>query len=382
VRVALVAPLVSAIAEPHVGGAQALLDDLARELVQRGHQVTLFARAGSFVPGVYIEPIAVPDSVHPANFSKLLRESTAMKELPAIKEYPTINRGATDAGFFAQANLFLELFLQLRRRNAEFDLIHAHAFDWPAFACSALVHAIPVLHTIHLPALSVEINSALRVLHQQGHPLTLITVSHACARTYADFTSIDHVIYNGLDLGNIPFAPVVPAEAPLLFAGRIAPEKGVEAAIEIAKRAGRRLLIAGGIYDRDYYVERIVPQLQRADEQVTYVGLLERRALWEMMGRSLGLLFPIQWDEPFGLTAVEAMATGTPVIAFRRGAAVEVIRDGETGFLVEPGDRSQAAALVDKLKDISRRQCRVHVEAHFAIGKMIDAYEEVYREQV
>ena len=375
-RVALVAPLVSAIAEPHVGGAQALLDDLARGLVQHGHQVTLFARAGSFVPGVYIEPIAVPDSVRPASFSEPLRE------YPATNRADAINRVPTDAGFFAQANLFLELFLQLRGRSAEFDLIHAHAFDWPAFACSALVHAIPVLHTIHLPALSVEINSALRVLHQQGHPLTLITVSHACARTYADYTSIDHVIYNGLDLGAIPFAPVVPAEAPLLFAGRIAPEKGVEAAIEIAKRAGRRLLIAGGIYDRDYYVERIVPQLQRADEQVTYVGLLERRVLWEMMGRSLGLLFPIQWDEPFGLTAVEAMATGTPVIAFRRGAAVEVIRDGETGFLVEPGDRSQAAALVDKLKDISRRQCRVHVEAHFAIGKMIDAYEEVYREQV
>ncbi len=369
-RVALVAPLVSAIAEPHVGGAQALLADLAQGLVQRGHQVTLFARADSFVPGVYIEPIAVPDTVRPANFSEPLRE------------YPAMNRGSTDAGFFAQANLFLELFLQLRGRSAEFDLIHAHAFDWPAFACSALVHAIPVLHTIHLPALSVEINSALSVLHRQGHPLTLITVSHACARTYADYTSIDHVIYNGLDLGAIPFAPVVPAEAPLLFAGRIAPEKGVEAAIEIAKRAGRRLLIAGGIYDRDYYEERIVPQLQRAGEQVTYVGLLERRVLWEMMGRSLGLLFPIEWDEPFGLTAVEAMAAGTPVIAFRRGAAAEVIRDGETGFLVEPGDRTQAAALVDKLADISRRQCRTHVEAHFALEKMIEAYEEVYREQV
>ena len=375
-RVALVAPLVSAIAEPHVGGAQALLADLAQGLVQRGHQVTLFARADSFVPGVYIEPIVVPDSVQPANFSEPLRE------YPAIKESPAINRGATDAGFFAQANLFFELFLQLRGRNAEFDLIHAHAFDWPAFACSALVHAIPVLHTIHLPALSVEINSALRVLHRQGHPLTLITVSHACARTYADYTPIDHVIYNGLNLGTIPFAPVVPAEAPLLFAGRIAPEKGVEAAIEIAKRAGRRLLIAGGIYDRDYYEERIVPQLQGAGEQVTYVGLLERRALWEMMGRSLGLLFPIEWDEPFGLTAVEAMATGTPVIAFRRGAAAEVIRDGETGFLVEPGDRSQAAALVDKLRDTSRRQCRAHVETHFALEKMIEEYEQVYREQV
>jgi UDP-glucose:tetrahydrobiopterin glucosyltransferase len=378
VRVALVAPLVSTIAEPYLGGAQALLADLAQGLVQRRHQETLFARAGSSVPGVYIEPIAVPDSVRPANFSELLRE------------YPAgaINRAPTDAGSpclgdrdRAQANLFLELFLRLRGRSAEFDLIHAHAFDWPAFACSTLVHAIPVLHTIHLPALSLEINSALRVLHRQGHPLTLITVSHACARSYANYTSIDHIIYNGLDLGAIPFAPVVSLEAPLLFAGRIAPEKGVEAAIEIAKRAGYHLLIAGGIYDRDYYEECIVPQLQGAGDRVTYVGLLERPVLWEMMGRSLGLLFPIEWDEPFGLTAVEAMATGTPVIAFRRGATAEVIRDGETGFLVEPGDRTQAAALVDKLRDISRRECRAHVEAHFVLEKMIDAYERVYREQ-
>src|SRR6266581_6501719 len=146
-RVALVAPLVSAIAEPYLGGAQALLADLAQGLVQRGHHVTLFARNDSFVPGVRIEPIVVPDSVHPADFSKPSQGSSA------------------DEGFFAQANLFLELFLQLRRRSSEFDLIHAHAFDWPTFACSSLVHDIPVLHTLHLPAVSPEINAALRVLH-------------------------------------------------------------------------------------------------------------------------------------------------------------------------------------------------------------------------
>jgi len=362
-RIALVAPLVSAIAEPYVGGAQALLADLAQGLVRRGYQVTLFARDDSHVPGVYIEPIAVPDSVHPANFSEPLREPHA------------------DPGFFAQANLFLDLFLQLRKRSAEFDLIHAHAFDWPSFACSTLVSAIPVLHTIHLPALSIEINSALRVLHLQGHPLTLITVSQACARSYADYTPIDHVIYNGLDLDAIPFASMVPTDAPLLFAGRIAPEKGVEAAIEIARRADRPLQIAGGIYDRDYYEERIFPLLLQGDK-IHYVGLLERRVLWALMGRSTGLLFPIEWDEPFGLVAVEAMATGTSVIAFRRGAAAEVIRHGETGFLVDPGDCIQAASLVDRLTDIPRSQCRAHVEAHFALEKMIDAYERIYRQQV
>jgi UDP-glucose:tetrahydrobiopterin glucosyltransferase len=362
VRIALVAPLVSAIAQPFLGGAQALLADLAQGLVRRGHAVTLFARDDSSVPGVCIEPITVPQSVHPANFAGPSHASPV------------------DAGFFAQANLFFELFLSLRRRSAEFDLIHAHAFDWPAFACSALVYEIPVLHTLHLPALSPEINGALRVLHQQGHAITLVTVSHACAMTYAGYTSIDYIIYNGLDVSTIPFTASASAEAPLLFAGRIAPEKGVEAAIEIAHRAGRRLLLAGGIYDHAYYEARIAPRLQRENSLVTYLGLLERDKLWETMGRSLGFLFPIEWDEPFGLAAVEAMATGTPVIAFRRGAAVEVIRQGETGFLVEPGDLVQAAAMVDKLMDIPRVQCRRHVEEHFALERMLDEYEQAYRE--
>lgn len=360
-RIALVAPLVSAIAQPYLGGAQALLADLAQGMMRRGHRVTLFAKDDSFVPGVELEPIEVPDTVRPANFST-----------------PPEERGA-DTSFFAQANLFLELFLQLQQRSAEFDLIHAHAFDWPAFACSTLVHDIPVFHTLHLPAVSPEINNALRVLHQQGHPCTLITVSHACAATYAPYTPVDAIIYNGLDLKAIPFSPRPSKEAPLLFAGRIAPEKGVEAAIEIAEKANQRLLIAGGIYDRLYYEEHIAPKVQQAGERITYLGQLERLALWKIMGQCLGLLFPIEWDEPFGLVAVEAMATGTPVIAFRRGAAEEVIRHGETGFLVEMGERAHAAALVDDLVDIPRARCRAFVETEFSLRRMLDAYEKIYR---
>src|SRR6266581_149687 len=330
-RVALVAPLVTAIAQSYLVGSHALLADMAQGLIQRGHTVTLFARDDSFVPGISIEPINVPDTVLPADFSQPLQERSV------------------DAGFFAQANLFLDLFLRLQRRSAEFDLVHVHAFDWPAFACSTLIRDIPVIHTLHLPAIAPEINAALQVLHQQDHPLTLITVSYACAETYASYTPIDHVIYNGL-----------------------------EAAIDIAEMAGYRLLIAGGIYDRRYYEQRVLPKLRRAGGRVTYLGQLERLALWKIMGQSLGLLFPIEWDEPFGLTAVEAMATGTPVIAFRRGAAEEVIRHGETGFLVEAGERAHAAALVDDLYDIPRAHCRAHVEAHFGLERMLDAYERVY----
>jgi UDP-glucose:tetrahydrobiopterin glucosyltransferase len=363
-RIALVAPLVTTIAQPYGGGAQALVAELARGLTGRGHEVTLFARDGSQVPGVQIETVAVPESVQPAQFAGPPQERSS------------------DAGFFAQANIFLSLFMDLRQRREEFELIHAHAFDWPAYICSALVERQPVAHTIHLPAVSPEINEALRVLHQQGHPLTLMTVSHACARTYADYTAFDAIIHNGLDVTAIPFVRRVADDAPLLFAGRITPEKGVESAIAIAEMSGCSLLIAGGIYDRSYYDTRIAPRVREAEGRVSYLGQLEHTQLWELMGRARGLLFPMEWDEPFGLTMAEAMATGTPVIAYRRGAAEEIISHGVTGFLVTPGAREEAAAYVGKLAALSREACRAHIEQNFSFERMLDAYEHVYVEMV
>src|SRR5579862_5815153 len=228
-RIALIAPLVSPIVQPYTGGAQALVAELAQGLQRHQHSVTVFARKGSVIPGVACEEIAVPETVLPTQFSTQER--------------------MTDQGFFSQANIFFELFLQLRQRQAEFDVVHAHAFDWPAFTCSALLQDLPVIHTIHLPPVSPEINALLQALQRQGRPLKLVTVSQACARAYAGYTPFDAVIYNGLNLQAIPFNAQVAADAPLLFAGRITAEKGVEEAIEIAERAGRPLLIAGGIYD-------------------------------------------------------------------------------------------------------------------------------------
>ncbi|HTI14033.1 MAG TPA: glycosyltransferase [Dictyobacter sp.] len=360
-RIALVAPLVTPIAQPFVGGAQAMIADLAQGLVERGHDVTMFAREGSLIPGIRIEYIAVPATVVPANFSD------------------TEKTDVVDDGFIAQCNLFFAFFLQLRQRAAEFDIVHAHAFDWPAFACSTLLTpAIPMVHTVHLPAVSEAINDALRILEQQGHPLTLVTVSQACAQDYAAYTSFDHVIYNGLDIAQIPFGEVVASDAPLLYAGRITPEKGLIDAIRIARHAGRHLLIAGGIYDQAYYETRILPELQAASQQVTYLGQLDHATLWKLMGQVSGLLFPIAWDEPFGLTPCEAMAAGTPVLAFRRGAVAEIIRDGETGFLVDPGDCERAAALVPCLATLSRAECRAHIARNFSRQHTLAAYERVY----
>jgi UDP-glucose:tetrahydrobiopterin glucosyltransferase len=235
-----------------------------------------------------------------------------------------------------------------------------------------------VVHTVHLPAVSPEINAALSIFHRRQHPLCLVTVSQSCARTYANYTPFDHIIYNGLDLDAIPFAADTSIDAPLLIAGRITPEKGTEEAIEIAVRAGCPLLIAGGIYDQGYFDERIGPRLVQYQDQVTYLGELEHPALWQYMAQARGLLFPIRWDEPFGLAPVEAMAAGTPVIAFRNGAVEEIIMHGKTGFLVDAGDCEQAAAYVADLPTLSRALCRKHVETHFSLERMLDAYERLY----
>jgi UDP-glucose:tetrahydrobiopterin glucosyltransferase len=359
-RIALVAPLVTTIAQPYTGGAQAIVADLAQGMQRRGHEVTLFARASSEVPGIHIEPVSVPDAVTPSQFSEPGRAQSL------------------DPGFTEQLNVFLELYLQLRQRSAEFDVIHAHAFDYPSFAYSTLVTAIPVLHTVHLPAISPEVNGVLQLLERQGHPLTLITVSQACAQAYSEYARFDHAIYNGLDLQAIPFVPEVDEDAPLLFAGRITPEKGVTEAIAIAERAERHLILAGGIYDQDYYHEVVVPCLTRAKDRVSYLGQLDHETLWRLMGEASALLFPIAWDEPFGLTAVEAMAAGTPVIAFNRGAAAEVIQHERTGFLVDPGDIQAAADMVARVSSLKRADCRAHVKANFSLRSMLDAYEQLY----
>lgn len=363
-RIALVAPLISTIAQPYIGGAQVILADLAYGLQRRGHEVTLFARAGSYLEGISIEPIVVPDSVQPATFVQSESSSTVAE------------------GFFAQAHLFLSLFLRLQQQSQAFDLIHVHAFDWPAYTLSALVRDIPVLHTLHLPALAPEINQALRTLDQQGHPLTLIAVSQSCAQTYARFTSIDAVVHNGLNVADIPFQDKLSRNAPLLYAGRISPEKGVEAAISIAQKARLPLLIMGEIYDQRYFDLRIAPLLTQAGPGIRYLGQMRREKVWEVMSHAACLLCPINWEEAFGLTTIEAMATGTPVIAYRRGAMAEIIQHGQTGFLVEPGDEVQAVEAISRLAELSRARCRTYVEQTFPLEKMLARYEQFYQASI
>jgi UDP-glucose:tetrahydrobiopterin glucosyltransferase len=413
VRIALLAPLVSPLAPPFLGGAQALLYDLAAGLASRGHDVTLYAADGSHVPGVRIVPTGI-DSAHLAMGRFRPAANASLREM--ITD--------SDLANTPLARAFARAYDLIAAHAGEHDLLHAHAYDWAAFALSAEL-PLPVIHTLHLPNLDPAIANALAALapaqsaisparrpteaDSGSHRTTdggaglqaasvaprsfmagsaanqykvhLATVSHACAATYAGTCRIEAVLYNGIALERIPFR-AEPVEPPagryLLFAGRISPEKGAADAIAIAERAGRHLLIAGSVYDEVYYAERIAPLLDRPGGHISYVGELSRERLWELMAGAEALLCPVHWDEPFGLVACEAQATGTPVIAYARGGLREVVADGHTGWLVAPGDVAAAAEAARRVGALNRRACRAWVEERFSLAAMLDAHERFY----
>lgn len=174
--------------------------------------------------------------------------------------------------------------------------------------------------------------------------------------------------------------PAVPADAPLAFLSRLEPIKGAHLAIEIARRSGRRLLLAGNRVERGaaagYFAREIEPRLD--GERVRWIGEADDAAKQGLLGGAAALLLPLQWDEPFGIVMAEALACGTPVIAFRRGAAPEIVREGVDGFVVD--DVDAAVAAVARLPEIDRRQCRARVEACFDLPVVARDYRALYAE--
>jgi UDP-glucose:tetrahydrobiopterin glucosyltransferase len=373
-RIALVAPLVSPIAPPYLGGAQVMLADLARGLAEHGHAVTLYAAEGSAVPGVRIITLGIDSSeLHPARFH---RDSQPQAATPAEDEHILRPDGRRLRPSYA----FLHVFRAIVQQVDEYDLVHAHAFDWPAYAYSGML-PLPVIHTLHLPPVDDNIAKLLGVLAPpDGTParVWLTTVSQACAAAWSPFCAIAEVIYNGVDLASIPFSETPAIRPSLLFAGRISPEKGVEDSLNIAERAGLPLTLVGDVYDMRYYEQRIAPRLQRMGGGAQYLGSVAREDLHRLMGAAQALLCTPHWDEPFGLVACEALAAGTPVVGYRRGGLAEVVADGEAGYLVAPGDIDAAVAAVQRVAAIDRRACRDRVEQHFQLETMLDAYESFY----
>jgi glycosyltransferase involved in cell wall biosynthesis len=370
--IALLAPLVSPIREPFLGGSQAVARDLAVALAARGHRVTLYAAQGSdtaALPGVTLTPIAVDaERVRPTNFA-----ARRADQPPA----------APDA---AVEQAFQRVFDAIAARTPHHQLVHAHAYDEPAFRLAQRL-PMPVAHTLHLDAIVPEINATLTRLapahrDRAARQPWLATVSRSCAASYADICHIDAVIYNGLDLDAIPFAAAPAPDAHALFAGRIAPEKGVEDAIQIALAADMPLTLVGAVYDQAYYAARIQPLIDVRPDRLRWLGPLPREEVWRRMSAATVTLIPSLWNEPFGLVACEALATGTPVVGYESGALPEIVEQGTTGMLVPRGAIAEAAAAIPAAARLDRAACRQRIAAHFSLTAFVTAHERLFRQML
>lgn len=337
-RIAQVAPLWERVPPPAYGGIELVVGLLTDELVRRGHEVTLFASGDSIT-------LAKLESVHPQ----------AMRLDPKIKEY----------GVYEMLQLS-----KVYERAQEFDVIHSH------MGCAALPYAnfvkTPTVHTLH--GIFTPDNEKL-FAYARRQPFVSISNSQREDRLELNCLA---TVYNGIDPAIYDFKPQ-PQDPPYLaFLGRLSPEKGPHLAIEIAKRAGWQLKLAGkvDVVDRDYYAEKIEPLID--GEQIQYLGEANHEQKCKLMSNAVATLFPITWREPFGLVMIESMATGTPVIAMRMGSTPEIVADGRTGFLCDSVEECVAA--LDRIGEIDRQACRDHVMANFSVQRMVDGYEAVYHQ--
>jgi hypothetical protein len=359
VRVALVAPLVTAIAEPQGGGSQAFLSDLARGLAGRGHDVDVYAASGSVIPGVRV----IDTGIDPASLAATLFRADGQADGPADSPADGDRGPATQAFGTVYAAV----------RASRYDVVHNHSFDVPAVELAAGL-APPVVHTMHLPP-AAAMAAALGLARVAGRRPAVACVSRFQADAWRAVTQVDAVLPPLIPTGAIGFGAAAGSGA--MFAGRLSPEKGAAEAIDIAQAAGLPITVYGDAYDPRYARERIAPR--GAEPGVTLRPGVPRATLWAEMARVAVLLCPSQWDEPFGMAPAEAQACGTPVVAFRRGGLSEVIMDGVTGFLVEPGDLAAAAHGARRADTLSRQACRDHAERHLDLERSLDAHEQLYQ---
>jgi glycosyltransferase involved in cell wall biosynthesis len=361
VKIAIMAPLVTAIREPQRGGSQAFVSDLARGLTGRGHDVHVYAASGSEIPGVEV----IDTGIDPRSLAGTLYRASGSSAGPAV---------SADAAAAAEA-AFTTAYMTVQ--VIQYDVIHNHAFDAPAVRLATALQA-PVVHTVHLPP-DQAVSAALRQVVRSSRPPAVAAVSRTSASAWGRVVPVDAILPPYPPTRVIPWSGTAGEGA--LFAGRLSPEKGAAEAIDIAREAELPIDVYGDVYDAAYSREQIDPR--RGWPGVTVHRGVPRTSLWEAMARAAVVLCPSRWDEPFGLAAAEAQACGTPVVAFGRGALGEVIMDGVTGYLVPPDDVRAAAEAAAKAVSgpggISRPACREHAEGQLDLELSLDAHERLYR---
>jgi glycosyltransferase involved in cell wall biosynthesis len=341
-RIAQLAPTYERVPPPAYGGTENVVHLLTEELVRRGHDVTLYASGDS-------------------QTSARLRSIT-----PRAVRYGSSVGDLRHAEYLQLANA------QACFRDAEageFDIVHNHAgIEGLVLAATSRT---PVLTTNHNPFVH-----ATRPIWD-AYPWAHHALSAASAATFPARGALAP-IHHGIDVAEFPFAATPASDPYLLFLGRFMPEKGSAQAIEAARRSGRRLILAGKVdqSDQEFFTNDVEPEID--DDQIQYVGEADPDEKRRLLGGAEALLFPISWDEPFGLVMIEAFACGTPVIGFRRASVPEVVQDGVTGFLVD--DVEGMVEAIGRIGAVDRHQCRAAAESRFDVRRMADAYERHYAE--
>jgi glycosyltransferase involved in cell wall biosynthesis len=328
-RIAVLSPVAWRTPPRHYGAWETVASNLTEGLVVRGWDVTLFATRDSITRARLHAVIDKGYEEDPAADSK-------------VAEYLHI------AETFEHAT--------------EFDLIHNH-YDFMALSYSRLIRT-PVLTTIH--GFSSPKIMPVYEKYRDGNYISISDADRSPALNYLA------TVYNGIDLSLYPFQER--AGDDLIFLGRIHPDKGVHLAIEVARLSGRRLIIAGIVQDETYFREQIEPHLD--SRTVDYVGPVDVQGKNALFAAASALLHLNTIPERFGLVLAEANAAGVPVIAMDLGSCREVVKDGQTGFLVSSAE--QAVQTLARLAEIDRRACRQRVERRFSIASMVAAYEQVY----
>lgn len=371
-KIALLAGLKRSIVPDTTVSRNRIIADLAMGLTRKGHDVTIFGTADSNLPGIKFVPVIETG----LNLYKL-----------------------TENPFYTETAYITHAITEFIKYQNQFDLFHNHMYPefLPLLALSSI--NIPVVTTIH-GQITDELRMAL--LDTRGKS-SLVCISESAMKR---FNASADLVYNGIETSF--FTPMDnPKRDYVLFIGRMAKgkkdgkfidPKGVTNAIKVSQATGEHLKIVGNVEDKKFYDELVAPNLSDKIELVGGVSSeqsLTREQVRDLHRDAKAFLFPINWEEPFGLVMVEAMACGTPVIAYNRGSVSELVRDGVTGFVIDPDDENRPGKgtwiikkqgeeglkeAVKRIGEIDRMACRQHVEDNFTVEKMVEGYERVYSE--
>ena len=336
-KIAQVAPLHESVPPRTYGGTERVVHYLTEALVRQGHEVTLYASADS---------------------------RTSAKLRPTVPEALRLSSERRDPLTWHLLQL-----AQVAREAGDYDIVHFHT-DFLHFPLWRRME-VPQLTTLHGRLDLAD----LKPLYEEFRDMPVVSISDH-QRTPLPMAHWVGTVYNGIPADLYTFQPK-PGDY-LAFLGRMSPEKGPEQAIEIALKAGMPLKMAAKVdaVDRDYFTSRIEPLLKHP--LIEFVGEVDEQGKNALLGGARALLFPIQWPEPFGLVMIEAMACGTPVIAFRRGSVPEVMQEGVSGYVVDSVEAAVAA--LARVDAIDRAACRAYFEKRFTAERMAEGYVKCYRQ--